>query len=60
MAENLFKIFFFNLPTGTSSSFYEKGEDPDPDPDPYLRLMDPDSDPGGPKTCGSRSPTLLF
>ncbi len=24
-----------------------------PDPDPYLWLMDPDSDPGGPKTCGS-------
>jgi hypothetical protein len=21
--------------------------------DPYLRLMDPDPDPGGPKTCGS-------
>ena len=27
--------------------------DPDPDADPYLWLMDPDSDPGGPKTCGS-------
>jgi hypothetical protein len=26
-------------------------------PDPYLWLMDPD--PGGPKTCGSRSPTLI-
>jgi hypothetical protein len=26
------------------------------DPDPYLCLMNPD--PGGPKTCGSGSPTL--
>ncbi len=35
-----------------------KGKDPDSelDPDPYLWLMDPD--PGGTKTCGSRSPTL--
>ncbi len=24
-----------------------------PDPDPYLWLMNPDLDPGGPKTCGS-------
>jgi hypothetical protein len=40
--------------------------DPDPvadaDPDPYLRLLDPDLDPGGPKTRGSGSrfgfPTL--
>jgi hypothetical protein len=30
-----------------------KGKDPDPEPDPYLWLMDPDQDPGGPKTCGS-------
>ncbi len=33
----------------------------DPDPDPYVWLMDPDTDPGGPKTCGScgsGSPTL--
>jgi hypothetical protein len=28
----------------------------EPEPDPYLLLMDPD--PGGLKTCGSRSPTL--
>jgi hypothetical protein len=27
-------------------------------PDPYLWLMDPDSNPGGPKRCGSGSPTL--
>ncbi len=30
--------------------------EPDPDPDQYLLLVDPD--PGGPKTCGSGSPTL--
>ncbi len=35
------------------------------DPDPYLWLLDPDPNPGGPKTCGSSSsgsgsPTLLF
>jgi hypothetical protein len=29
-----------------------------PDLDPYLSLTDPD--PGGPKTCGSGSPTLLI
>ncbi len=29
----------------------------DPEPDPHLWLMNPD--PGGPKTCGSGSPTLL-
>jgi hypothetical protein len=30
-----------------------------PDPNPYLVLMDPDPDPGGPKTCWSGSATLL-
>ncbi len=38
-----------------------KKDTPEPDPDPYLRLMDPDPDSGGPKTCGfcgSGSPTL--
>ncbi len=35
-----------------------KGKDPEPDPDPYLCLMDPN--PGGPKTCGSGSPTLVI
>ncbi len=29
-------------------------------PDPYLQLMDPDPDPGGPKTCGSGSATLVI
>jgi hypothetical protein len=33
-------------------------KDPEPDPDPYLSLVDPD--PGGSKTCGSGSPTLVF
>ncbi len=35
-----------------------KGKDPVTDSDPYLWLMDPD--PGGPKICGSGSPTLFF
>jgi hypothetical protein len=35
-----------------------KGKDPVPDPDPYLLLMDPY--PGGPKTWGSGSPTLVL
>ncbi len=30
-------------------------KDPDPDLDSYLCLMNPDSDLGGPKTCGSRT-----
>ncbi len=30
----------------------------DPEPEPYLVLMD--QDPGGPKTCGSGSTTLLL
>jgi len=37
-------------------------KDHEPDPDPYLVLMDPDRDPGGPKTygsCGSGSATLM-
>ncbi len=32
----------------------------DPDPDLYLWLTDPDADPGGPKTYGSGSTTLLW
>jgi hypothetical protein len=28
----------------------------DPGPDPYLWLMDPERDPGGPKTCESADP----
>ncbi len=45
----------------SAQHLYEKregsGAGSDLDPDPYLWLMDPD--PGGPKTCGSVSPTLL-
>jgi hypothetical protein len=40
------------------NSFMRKATDPEPDPDPYLWQMDPD--PGGPKTRGSGSPTLIF
>jgi hypothetical protein len=53
----LFSRHYFN-------TFMRKGKDPDPDlesepdPYPYIWLMDPDPDPGGPKTCGSGSPTL--
>ncbi len=45
------------------NTLMRKGKDTESDPDPYLSLIDPD--PGGPKTCGSRSgsgsgsPTLL-
>jgi hypothetical protein len=28
------------------------------DPGPFICLMDPDTNPGGPKKCGSGSPTL--
>ncbi len=46
------------------NTFMRKGKDPDPVSDPYLWLMDPDTDPGGPKTCGSGSgsgsPALLL
>jgi hypothetical protein len=38
------------------NTLVRKGKDPEPDPDPHLFLMD--QDPGGPKTCGSGSPTL--
>ena len=38
------------------NTFMRKGKDTEPEPDPHLWLMDPD--PGGPKTCGSGSPTL--
>jgi hypothetical protein len=33
--------------------------EPKPDPDPYLVLLDPDLDPGGLKTYGSGSATLV-
>jgi hypothetical protein len=36
----------------------DQDSDQDPDADPYLWLMVPDSDPGGPKTCGSGSAIL--
>ncbi len=36
-------------------NYFRKGKDPYQEQDPYLWLMDPD--PGGPKTCGSGSPT---
>ncbi len=36
------------------NTFMRKGKDPEPERDPYICLMDPDPDPGGPKTCGSR------
>jgi hypothetical protein len=42
--------FSYNSPTGTLSLVWT------PEPDPYLWLMD--SEPGGPKTFGSGSPTL--
>jgi hypothetical protein len=29
-------------------TFIIKGKDPEPDPEPYLKLADPDADPGGP------------
>jgi hypothetical protein len=35
-----------------------KGKDTEQEPDPYLLLLDLDPDQGGPKTCGSGSPTL--
>jgi hypothetical protein len=35
------------------SAYYSLKVPKEPDPDPCLWLMDPDSDPGGPKTCGS-------
>jgi hypothetical protein len=61
----------YNLSTGTLSAvlklnflvcvkivfckhYFRKGKDPDP----HLLLMNPDPDPGGPKTSGSESPTL--
>jgi hypothetical protein len=37
------------------NTFIRKGKDPELDPDPHLLLVDPDPDPGGPKTCGSVS-----
>jgi hypothetical protein len=38
--------------------YFRKGKDLEPDPDSLLWLVEPDPDPGGPKTCGSGSPTL--
>ncbi len=43
----LFCMYYFS-PLNT---FMRKEKDPEPDP--HLWLMDPDLDPGGPKTCGS-------
>ncbi len=37
-----------------------KSKDSEPDPDRTSDLLDRDSDPGGPKTCGFGSPTLVF
>ncbi len=38
------------------SSWWQK----EPDPDPYLWLMDPDADPGGPKSYGSSGSVTLI
>ncbi len=51
------KFYFADIISVRSTHLEEKKKDPDP----YLRLMDPDPDLGGPKTCGfcgSGSPTL--
>jgi hypothetical protein len=48
------KILFCKHYFRPLSTYTTKGKDPDP----YLWLMD--RDPGGPKTCGSGSPTLIF
>jgi hypothetical protein len=48
-----------SCPTDPDSRFFlTVQKDPEPDPGPYLVLMDPD--PGGPKTYGTGSATLLY
>jgi hypothetical protein len=50
--------FILQLLFQSAQHYYEKkGKDPGPAPDLYLWLTDPDVDPGGHKTYGSR--TLL-
>ncbi len=49
------KILFCRHYFSQLNTFIRKGKDPEPDPDHWL--MDPD--PGGPKICGSGSPTLV-
>ncbi len=49
---SVLKVYFVMHYFSLFKTFMRKGKDPDPDP--YLWLMDPD--PGGSKTCGSRSP----
>jgi hypothetical protein len=39
--------------------YFRKGKDPEPDPDTHLWSIDPEPVPGGPKICGSGSPTLF-
>jgi hypothetical protein len=55
-AEIIFQALF-----QSAQHIYEKreGYGSVSDPDPYLCLKDRDPDPGGPKTCGSGSRTLL-
>ncbi len=55
------KMLFCRHCFSSLNTFMRKGKDPKPDPDPYLWLMD--TDPDGPKTCGScgsGSPTLIW
>ncbi len=45
----MLKWYFLQALYQSAQHIYENGKDPDP----YIWLMDPDPDPGGPKTCGS-------
>jgi hypothetical protein len=49
------KILFCRHYFSQLNTYMRKGKDPDP----HLLIMDSDPDPGGPKTCGSRSLTLM-
>ncbi len=50
----LLKFYFVSIISVLLNTFMRKGKDPDL----YLWLMDPD--PGGQKTCGSGSQSLIF
>ncbi len=50
----MLNIYFASIISVPSIPLMRKVKDPDPDP--FLGLTGPDS--GGPKTCGSGSPTL--
>ncbi len=47
------QFLYYKFKFGFATLTLRKGKDPNPELDPFLWPMDPDADPGGPKTYGS-------